>query len=361
MSVFKRGDKWIARPYLDGKHVHLGTFDTEAQAWRAHERARAEQPIRASLTCDGFAEQWLRDYPRPKASTRKRNADAISGFATDFKGCKLTGPFSRAPWARRKGRSRSPDRVIARAWAMENRHRLPAVRAMYNDALNDGLVSVNHFAALGLEGSRGRKDIIPPTSEEVEALAETAREVANEGFAAMILFAAYTGVRPGELWELRWDDLDLARDEITVSRRIYKGEVAPPKNGRTRTIILPPPARAALTAAPRRMDTELLFTTPTGKQWQAPSMSYWWKAVRAAAGRPAMDFYELRHFCATHLLERELTPSDVAVQLGHTDGGRLVQELYGHPSEDGARRRLKAAFQPVPELQKVRTQRRKSA
>jgi hypothetical protein len=36
-----------------------------------------------------------------------------------------------------------------------------------------------------------------------------------------------------------------------------------------------------------------------------------------------MDFYELRHFCATHLLELGVSHADVAVQLGHTDGGAL--------------------------------------
>lgn len=32
------------------------------------------------------------------------------------------------------------------------------------------------------------------------------------------------------------------------------------------------------------------------------------------------------------------------VQLGHTDGGALVMSTYGHPSEDAARARLKAAY-----------------
>ena len=57
-----------------------------------------------------------------------------------------------------------------------------------------------------------------------------------------------------------------------------------------------------------------------------------------------MDFYELRHFCATHLLELGVAHADVAVQLGHTDGGALVMSTYGHPSEDAARSRLKRAF-----------------
>ena len=46
-----------------------------------------------------------------------------------------------------------------------------------------------------------------------------------------------------------------------------------------------------------------------------------------------MAFYELRHFCATHLLELGVSHADVAVQLGHTDGGALVMSTYGHPSD----------------------------
>lgn len=57
-----------------------------------------------------------------------------------------------------------------------------------------------------------------------------------------------------------------------------------------------------------------------------------------------MDFYDLRHFCATHLLGLGASHADVAVQLGHTDGGALVMSTYGHPSEDLARLRLKRAF-----------------
>jgi hypothetical protein len=44
------------------------------------------------------------------------------------------------------------------------------------------------------------------------------------------------------------------------------------------------------------------------------------------------------------LLERGVTPWDVAIQLGHTDGGQLVMERCGHPTEAGARSRLLAAW-----------------
>jgi integrase len=57
-----------------------------------------------------------------------------------------------------------------------------------------------------------------------------------------------------------------------------------------------------------------------------------------------MDLYELRHFCAAWLFnDHQLPAQDVAHQLGHTDGGALVQRLYGHPSESLARERIKRA------------------
>ena len=54
---------------------------------------------------------------------------------------------------------------------------------------------------------------------------------------------------------------------------------------------------------------------------------YLWRPVvtrwKAAGGRD-LDLYELRHAAATMLLERGVSAADVAVQLGHTDGGALV-------------------------------------
>jgi integrase len=87
-----------------------------------------------------------------------------------------------------------------------------------------------------------------------------------------------------------------------------------------------------------------LFVTPRGKRFSKSTLLYYWRPVRTAFGRPTMDFYELRHFCATHLLERGASHADVAIQLGHTDGGALVMSTYGHPSEDLARERLKRAY-----------------
>jgi hypothetical protein len=43
----------------------------------------------------------------------------------------------------------------------------------------------------------------------------------------------------------------------------------------------------------------------------------------------------------------ELPPHVIALHLGHTDGGRLVRELYGHPDAALARQRTREAFRAV--------------
>jgi integrase len=57
---------------------------------------------------------------------------------------------------------------------------------------------------------------------------------------AMFKFAAFTLMRPGELYELKWTDIDFKRNRIAKDRRVYRGEVAEPKTG-AKVIALTPP------------------------------------------------------------------------------------------------------------------------
>jgi len=91
-----------------------------------------------------------------------------------------------------------------------------------------------------------------------------------------------------------------------------------------------------------RRGSTYVFETPNAKRFTRKSHAHYWYQVRAAAGREDLEFYALRHFCATHLLHLGLSHADVAVQLGHTDGGALVMSTYGHPEAARARERLRA-------------------
>ncbi len=334
MSVRRRGAKWTVRVYnpITRKPEWVGTFDRKGEASEAEDKARKDfrRHRRGIESCDSFAGRWVDDYPRPRESTNRHNRERVAKFAAEFNGRPLG----------------SIDRVEARDWAKKHRGCVPAVRAMYTNAKRDGLVDDNPFTGLGLEQSRGRRDLVVSTEAEVDGLADIAEDKHGRVMRAFVLTAAYTAMRPGELYALRWDRIDFDTLEIDVveSYSNKTGETTKPKNGKARRIVLPPKAAEALQRLPRKPDG-FVFHTHNGKRLTGAGVHYYWDPVRTAAGKPSMALYELRHFGASYLLnDLELAPQDVAAQLGHTDGGVLVMRLYGHPSESLARDRIHKAF-----------------
>lgn len=332
--IVKRGDSYGVSVYDSStrKKRWVGTFPTRREAKEAEREASRRRVHWTRLTGEELAALWLSHHPRAAEATKRNYRYGLKGFRKDFASTRLS----------------DLDRVTARAWALSQpQSNVRAVRAMFNDAINDGLhPGPNPFAGLRLEQPRGRKDLVALKEDELQVLACKALDVHAEygpTFRAMILFAGYVGLRPGELFAL--ERSDVGADEVVIRHSLDgTGKLKKPKNGRERVVILPPPARQALADVVPRLDVPWLFVTKRGRQLREPSLTYYWHPVRAAFGRATMDFYELRHFCATHLLELGLSPADVAVQLGHTDGGALVMSTYGHPSEDAARERLKRAF-----------------
>jgi integrase len=334
VSVFKRANgKWVAQAYDNGRMRQIGTFATRKEAQAAEVDAIRVRNSSGRETVASFVARWPRDYPRPKESTNRHNAERVKTFA--------------AKYAKRRIDSITADE--ARLWALEHKNTLPALRAMFYDAKRSGLIVSNPFAELGMEQPRGRRDLASEwlTIADVDHLAATAREVHEDygdTFAAFITFAAYTGLRPGELFALRFSDLRGDTIEVARAAESKTRTIGLPKNGRARTVAYPAKAREAVEQMPIFEGQELVFLSPRGVQLWQNTLSWCWAPVRSRARRPRMAFYELRHFCATYLLELGLTPADVAVQLGHTDGGALVMSTYGHPSERAARARILAAM-----------------
>jgi integrase len=157
--------------------------------------------------------------------------------------------------------------------------------------------------------------------DEYKRLIESCTVLGGYGaeFRAMIQFSAWTGVRAGELHALRWDDIDGETIHVRRARK-RDGSVGKLKNGKARAIAYLPPAQA-LDDIPQCPD-EFIFHSPRGNPLVQGSHHYAWRSVRAAAGLPETRWHDLRHFCATQLLELGLSHFDDSVQLGHEDGGR---------------------------------------
>lgn len=326
-------------------------------------------------TCDSFATRWPDDFPgrgdRARSeSTRIHNRGQVDRFARDFEGVALRA-FSREDAIR---------------FAQTAPSRVPALRAMFNDAMDAGLVDSNPFSRLGLAQSQGRKDIVVLTVDEVQALADTAVEVHGEDFggevAAAIVWAAYTCCRPGETYAAKYSHLQGDMYDLVEQWNSRLRKTTAPKVGSDGVIFVPEQARRAVLNKPRRLDDDLMFRTVRGKQFSAPSWLYSFAPVRdtfvaqldrqhdlrrrlAADPKDKMDFHELRHFGASHMLnDLGIDPWVIAEQLRHSDGGQLVTSLYGHPSRKVAIERMRAAYgenvQPLRDVSGENVGRRKA-
>jgi integrase len=185
-------------------------------------------------------------------------------------------------------------------------------RTMFADAQRDGLIASNPFTNLRLETPKGRKDLQALSEQEIHALADAAVSALAEyglQFRAALLFLGYVGCRPGELCCIRREDLDARKAEVTIRFALDgQGGEKLPKNGRARVVAVPPPALQALRSIPPRLDSPYLFHTSSGKRLSKGTLSYYFRAVpQRWAGRDKLELYELRHACATLLMERWAT------------------------------------------------------
>lgn len=358
--IRERKSSWGVRIYRGGgEWTWVGTFPFDRYGGKRKARdaaVRAEQAAKdrtrrwgsSDETCGDFAARWPKDWPRPSLHTQQTYRYALVPFVRRFADVPLA----------------ELDRDMARRWAAgQPASQIHCLRAMFNDALEDDLVQRNPFEKMGRARKRGsaqvggKKQIWVPTPAELDRIADLAIEVHGEEygptFRAYILFLAYTGMRPGELAVLETDCVDRRAKEIHVVRNLDgTGAVNDyTKNGRQRTIALLSAAEVVLDTYPTWIDQRgvggfpLLFLGPKDGVLGKGTRGNLWRPVRSAFGRPKMRLYDLRHTCATFLLERGASDLDVSVQLGHTDGGALVRSTYGH-AERSSLDRLRALDSP---------------
>lgn len=165
-------------------------------------------------------------------------------------------------------------------------------------------------------------------------------------------------MRPGELDGLPLANVDLTGGAITVSQQYNSTsrEITAPKNGRMREAILTPPAREALQGLP--VESEWAFTTIRGGHCTPSARAHHWKAIRAAVGYTDSLYLATRHFAGWYMINvLELASEDVALALGHEDGGELVRMLYGHRDRSLALKRVSDAYKQHATLRPFPTRR----
>lgn len=340
--------RWVAR-YTDpdGVRRSAGTFELKREAQDAIDAAY-EVPLAAD-TLGAYAKTWTRRHPRG-ARTNKTNDHRISRV--------LDVRVERRrlrDWPLAELRRRHAYELVAHMLTDQGRSAtgavniLRALSALCEDAITDDLCGANPFKGVKVRANDPRvtKPARKPTVfswEQMHSFAEAAGE-----HEAMIRVLSDCGLRLGEMLGL--ERRDVIGDTLHVCGSAYEGTFTPGDQStkrHVRPVPIPPALAALLAARPVRIDTPLLFPTPTGKLWRE-SLFYRdvWRPVRSSEDdegnllfpdMQAATPHAFRHSWLTHLAAAGIDPADLAAMAGHsvaTMHGRYVHALGR--SHDAAR------------------------
>jgi integrase len=152
----------------------------------------------------------------------------------------------------------------------------------------------------------------------------------------MVLFAAATGMRPGEWVALEHRDIDRAGRVAYVNRSSSKGKLTHPKTEASiRAVPLRARALAALDQLPPGGPGGLLFPAERGGYLDLHNFrNRNWKPAQLAIGiQPFRRIYDLRHTFATFALRAGISTFELSRYMGASL--TMIDRHYGHLARDG--------------------------
>ncbi|HEY9869138.1 MAG TPA: site-specific integrase, partial [Candidatus Obscuribacterales bacterium] len=142
---------------------------------------------------------------------------------------------------------------------------------------------------------------------------------------AVVVLALSTGMRYGEIMNLRWSDVDLVKGRIILQDT---------KNGERRNVPLTGHAHQEIEKLSkiRRIDTDFLFpNTNFGEKARPYEIRKSWNTALKTAEIENFRFHDLRHSTASYLAMNGATPGEIAEVLGHKT--LQMVKRYAHLSE----------------------------
>jgi integrase len=168
----------------------------------------------------------------------------------------------------------------------------------------------------------------------------------NQQDAAMIVVAAFTGMRMGELRALRWKDIDFAGGRVTISRAFSWDTESSTKSRQMRTVPLASQAAAVLEGLRDRGRFtgrgDFVFCRPDGGNLDRSAVRKRFVKAQEAAGLRVRRFHDLRHTFGS-LVIRSFDLVSVQAMMGHSKIATTQRYLHSKPRADDVEK-LSALF-----------------
>lgn len=338
MAIRKRGDRW----YIDfrfndpvtgqtrrfKRSTGPGTTKREAVELERAWRQEVEQPPEAqvhSAAFSGFAHHWLETHIRVnrKPSYFRSTEQSLRCHIVPFFGdadLRHVGPETIARYKAAK--------VKVLANKTVNNH-LGVISVMFNHAIDWGYADTNPVKKTGL------LQVVPQEmkfwdKDQSDAFLEAVQQTSPDLY-AFFLAALRTGCRIGELFALRWDDVDFVKSQLHVVQNYTHGQTVSPKSNRAR--VIPMSDRLAeVLKAHRHLRGPLVFCQDSGAHLNRDRVKHpFWRAIRKA-GLRTIRLHDLRHSFASQLVMAGVPLTAVKELLGHATLEMTMR--YAHLSPD---------------------------
>ena len=168
-----------------------------------------------------------------------------------------------------------------------------------------------------------------------------------------------TGIRIGEVCALKWGDINIATETISINRTIERIYVIDGEKRHTEVVIGTPKTKNSLREIPmskellkivrplkKVMNDEYFILTNEAKPTEPRTYRNYYKQLLKQLGIPDLKFHGLRHSFATRCIESQCDYKTVSVILGHANISTTLN-LYVHPNMEQKKKCINQMFKKL--------------
>jgi integrase len=347
-QLIARGDRrWLIRVYLGRDHetkkrnYHNRTIHgsmREAQAYltrKLRERDLGRDLEGAKITLNEYLDRWLETAVRPRVrpKTFQDYQGMLHRYVRPILGERVLAGLR--PLDLQTMYLQMTERGLS---ARTVRYAHVVVKSAMQQAVRWRLLLENSADGLKVPQQQ-RNEMRALTVDQARTFLKA---VEGTKYGPVLAVALTTGMRPSEYLGLKWQDIDWARQTISIVRSIRrlngKWCFSDTKRSRSRR---PIKLQGWIVARLRDLQTkasahdlcpeghDLVFKAPSGQLINADYLAKHFRSILDLAGLPRIRLYDLRHSAATIALAAGVSPKVVSEQLGHASTA-FTLDTYAH-------------------------------
>ena len=213
------------------------------------------------------------------------------------------------------------------------------IKASLNYAVKNKIIKENPCDFIK-KPKKDSKEIYPYNEQELKKLMSVAKHTVLE---SSIYLSIWYGLRRSEVLGLRWENVDFVNNRIYICEKVVRAKV----NGKLQRVassqmkndtskrVLPMSNEIRIyllnlkAMQPYQNTSDYVCVYKNGKPIEPDYLSKNFSKLLKQNGLRHIRFHDLRHSCATYLINKNLNMKDVSEWLGHADISTTIN-MYTH-------------------------------